>query len=421
MITAVGDRDGDYHDFTITHNDTALITSYVRTAANLTAYERADGFIWDCVFQEIDVATNDLLFEWKASDHFKFEDMAVNSWQTWTGTSGDPWDWFHLNSVEKDVYGNYLVASRYANAIMYVDGVTGNLRWSIGGGQLNSFTDISEGNATRFIDPHMARWDDHHRCITLFDNVDFWTGDKPTKRSKALKIAVDVDRKIVEVVQDFRHPDGTFALSEGSIQHLSTGNYLVGYGSIPTYSEFSSTGDHLCEAHYASLQLAGDADKLGVGSTQTYRIYKHTWTGLPHLAPVVKHTTEGTYIHWNGATQLCSWQIEERITHRKSDKTAYKLLGRFLHDQFETKVRTGLMNPYATHRLTAYNTAGHALGMWIVDGEGQLTEMFHDTSASRTSSLLLVLGFVIAASIGFALFRKRKALWTRSKKTAKGV
>jgi len=31
------------------------------------------------------------------------------------GTSGDPWDWFHLQSVEKDVKGNYLVASRYTN------------------------------------------------------------------------------------------------------------------------------------------------------------------------------------------------------------------------------------------------------------------------------------------------------------------
>jgi len=62
------------------------LTAYVKTPWDLSkVHGRENGYIWDCVFQEVDVETNDLLFQWRASDHFKFEDMAVDSWSDWTG------------------------------------------------------------------------------------------------------------------------------------------------------------------------------------------------------------------------------------------------------------------------------------------------------------------------------------------------
>jgi len=167
---------GDYHEFSITINDTALITSYVKTPWDLSFKNRSDGFIWDCVFQELAIETGDLLFEWRASDHFTFFDMTVDSWSSWTGTSEDPFDYFHLNSVSKDAHGNYLIAARYTNAVSYIDGRDGHAIWHLGG-RLNSFYDFSEGNATKFVDPHMARWDVDDSSITLFDNIDFWTSN----------------------------------------------------------------------------------------------------------------------------------------------------------------------------------------------------------------------------------------------------
>lgn len=88
-VQAVG-IDGDYHEFSITPQNTAVVTAYVRTPWNLTAYGREDGYIWDCVFQEIDIASGELLFEWHASDHFKFDQMAIDSWSSWTGRFDDP-------------------------------------------------------------------------------------------------------------------------------------------------------------------------------------------------------------------------------------------------------------------------------------------------------------------------------------------
>jgi hypothetical protein len=53
-IAAVG-LDGDFHEFSITQQNTALITAYVRTPWNLTERDggKENGYIWDCVFQGI--------------------------------------------------------------------------------------------------------------------------------------------------------------------------------------------------------------------------------------------------------------------------------------------------------------------------------------------------------------------------------
>lgn len=84
-ISAGNNLDGDFHEFSITPDDRAIVTAYTKIPWNLTAYGRENGYIWDCVFQELDIETNELLYEWHASDHYRFEDMAVNSWAEWTG------------------------------------------------------------------------------------------------------------------------------------------------------------------------------------------------------------------------------------------------------------------------------------------------------------------------------------------------
>lgn len=85
-----------------------------------------NGWIWDGVFQEVDIETNKLLFEWRASDHFSFEE--VERGREGNGDSADqPWDFFHINSVDKDERGNFLVSSRYMNCLVYIDGRTGDI------------------------------------------------------------------------------------------------------------------------------------------------------------------------------------------------------------------------------------------------------------------------------------------------------
>ncbi|TKA70437.1 hypothetical protein B0A49_06640 [Cryomyces minteri] len=160
---------GDMHEFQLTTDGTALITVSEPISYDLTAYGVGNGVLMDCLFQEIDVATNDLVFQWRASDHFAPNDSYVGLGSTGNSTE-NPYDYFHINSVEKDTSGNYLVSSRHLYALIYINGTSGDTIWILGG-KRNQFDDKSGGNATNFSWQHDARWvNGSPTSLTLFDN-----------------------------------------------------------------------------------------------------------------------------------------------------------------------------------------------------------------------------------------------------------
>lgn len=370
-ISAIDVSDADYHEFSITSDDTALLTIYIKTPWDLTQFGRQGGYIWDCWFQEIDIETRELLFEWRASEHFEFDDMAVNSWAEWTGTTDDPWDWFHLNSVDKDDRGNYLLAARYTNAVTYVNGTDGSILWNLGG-KRNSFFDQSAGNATSFVDPHMARWTDVHSALTLFDNVDFRTRGSQQQQSRGLKIQVDEKTRVAGVELLLVHPQKLFAKSEGSLQVLDSGNLFVSYGSSPVYSEFSADGEFLCSAHYAPMHTDRGAFKASE-LVQSYRVYKHAWTAHPKDPPDVKITSDTLYFSWNGATEVRSWLVQGRGAHG-SAANAWEHIGTFERVGFETAVELGDAS-FGLYRLTAFDERGARLRAFHVHPDGMVKVM----------------------------------------------
>jgi hypothetical protein len=400
-ITAANGHDGDYHEFTITNDNTALITAYVKKPANLTLHHRENGYIWDCIFQEIDIATNSLLYEWRASDHFSFSDIAVDSWTLLTGTAGDPWDWFHLNSVEKDVYGNYLIAARYTNAITYLDGETGKPIWQLGGVK-NTFIDLSQGNATRFLDPHMARWDDNYTTITVFDNVEYWTQEKSKKQSKGVKISLDLPRKIARATINFQHPEDVFALSEGSLARLENGNYLVGYGSTPVFAEFSPSGQHLCETGFAPMRTNGETYEA-TDAVDTYRLYKHSWIGRPRQPPAVRIVDEVLYLNWNGATEVHTWEIVGRKRSRNG-ATSNEAIGQYRRQGFETRIPLGASSDYDSFLLAARDRHGELIRAWKTDVDGTLQQLLHESDIRQGTSLLIKYTYIVIVIVAIGYF-----------------
>ena len=70
-INPVGDFDGNLHEFQITDNNTALLMIYDTIPTDLTLIGGpSSGWIYDCIFQEVDIATSKLIFEWRASLHY---------------------------------------------------------------------------------------------------------------------------------------------------------------------------------------------------------------------------------------------------------------------------------------------------------------------------------------------------------------
>ena len=259
-----------------------------------------DAWIWESLFQELDIATGEVLFEWRASDHFSFRDVYVNPNKA---QRHDPWDFFHINMVEKDDVGNFLVSTRYGRCVVYIDGSDGHIIWYLGGKQ-NSFKDLSGVDATVFLGQHDAHWYDGHNYITMFDNRGDWF-HKIEELSKGHMIKIDLEAMTAEIQQSYIHPAEILSTSQGSMQVLPNGHVMMGYGFNGVFTEFTADGQALCDAYMLP------SVRFGSGDVQSYRNLKFNWTGIPLSTPKMVLEGEKLYISWLGSTKLRSWLLQD--------------------------------------------------------------------------------------------------------------
>ncbi|GAB1734346.1 hypothetical protein NU195Hw_g7656t1 [Hortaea werneckii] len=313
-VDAVGqDLHGDLHEFKITKDNTALLTVYNLTNADLTGmgwFRGANGWITDSVFQEVDIATGELLFEWSASHHFKAELSFM--WNPFGGYSdSSPFDFFHINSVEKDRNGNYLISSRHFHSVMTVDGKSGEVLWELGG-HSTDFEDLSDGKASGFSWQHDARWlDEEEGLLSLFDNGVAWPHvDVPYSEGRIIKL--DLDAMTAELVQNFISPSHPRSSSQGSIIPLQTpegaDHIFIGWGSSAAFSEFTPEGQLLCETHFAASGL------WWWERIKSYRAYKTpSWSATPKdWDPSAQIESGSLFVSWNGATDVAFWELSGR-------------------------------------------------------------------------------------------------------------
>lgn len=325
-IKAANGLGADLHAFTITANDTALISIYDKKFADVESipgYHRK-GWIWDSVFQELDLQTGEAIFEWRASDHI---DVSKSYHPIGEMEESDPRDVYHINSVRKDTLGNFLVSSRYLRAVLYIDGITGKVLWQLGGKD-NSFHDLSNGTATTFLGQHDAdileREDKHNHAkkthfITFFNNNADW--DNTTDiQSKGARIEISLDDMTARLDLSLSTSNSTtttrpiLSSSQGSYQTLSNGHIVLGYGFNAAMAEFSETGELLCS------MLFQPSSRFDTGDVQSYRNLRFNWTGFPRdTKPRLVGEFDGSssssgdvklYMSWNGATEVSRWLLE---------------------------------------------------------------------------------------------------------------
>ena len=260
------------------------------------------GYLWDSVFQEIDIETNEVIFEWHASDHYRLDESDFPAGNAGRSKSNG-YDFFHINSVDKDAAGNYLVSSRYMQGVSYIDGKTGEVLWVLGG-RRNSFTDKSGGKATNFGWQHDARWNIDHTGIHLFDNGARY-GLKPSvEASRGVEVLLDLANMTAELKQEYVNPGKIISGSQGSMQVLPSGNVLLGYGYNAAWTEFSPEGEPLCDVHI------GSEKNFKTGAVQTYKVNKAAWIGIPNTAPQISVIESELFLSWNGATEVKKWRVQ---------------------------------------------------------------------------------------------------------------
>ena len=332
---------GDVHEFLITDRNTAVFTVYHRLPVDLSSVGGPkNGHIWDGILQELDTKTGRVLFEWHSYPEVSVKESYAPPPAAKAGAKAPPNDYFHINSIDVEPNGNFLVSARNTHALYEIDRKTKKVLWRLGG-KKSSF---AMGAGTRFAWQHDAR---RHAngTITLFDN-----GAAPPveKFSRVLVLRVNVKAKKVTLQRSYHHPKRLLAPFEGNAQFLSNGNVLVGWGAQPYVSELGPDGSVRFDAYFGHGKPAGqDAD--------SYRAYRFVWHGTPTDRPELAVGGSTAYASWNGATEVRRWQVlaGPDAQHLQPVKEAVKT-------GFETPIR--LAKTAAFFAVKAIGSDGKVLG-----------------------------------------------------------
>ncbi|RVX72947.1 hypothetical protein B0A52_03300 [Exophiala mesophila] len=345
----------DSHEFRITPQGTALVIIYHKRQTDCTELGLGKScWIQDGVFQEIDIETGKLIFEWRATDHVRMNDVFSSPCRKdGYGTSKkDAFDFFHINSVDKMDNGDYIISARYLHAVACISGKTGEILWQLGG-KNNKFQDLD--TATDFAWQHHVTWQGNN-TLSLFDNHANSVIHGPSQHSKGMIIRLDMDNMTASLIQKYVHPDKILNVSQGSVQIIpESGNVLVGFGNSPTYVEYTADGQVLCNMHYAP-HIAFELVDFGLA--KSYRVFKSPWVGRPKTVPDVKIKNGKAYVSWNGATEVTGWRLQTAKTLAATDNE-FVTVQELQRDGFETSF--SLDNTHDYVRIVALDAAKDAM------------------------------------------------------------
>jgi hypothetical protein len=279
----------DLHDFHLTPQGTAVMTAFDPIRCDLSALGGPrGGAVTDSLFQEVDLHTGLVRREWHSVDHVPLAD----SYSTAVTTSlHTPFDFFHLNSIDQLAGGSTLISARNTWSLYELNSETGQVLLRIGGKR----SQVKQGSGTHTAYQHdatvLANGD-----ISIFDN-----GGVPFAHPQSRGIIERVGGGSATAIAQYEHPGALKSGSQGDVEALPNGDFFIGWGSEPYFSEFSSTGTLLFDAHFH-------------GSYQAYRGYRFAWTGAPTTAPSAVLATNGShhsvYVSWNGDTRTATWRLE---------------------------------------------------------------------------------------------------------------
>ncbi len=289
----------DVHEMQLTPEGTALIAENHDVRCNLTSVKgSADGSVWDDVIQEIDVATGLVRWEWNSLDHVPLR-AAYDS--ALVASASYPFDFFHLNSIQQLEGGeSLLISARNTWAIYDINHHTGAIRWQLGG----KHSTFAMGPGTRTAWQHdarvVARPDRSELEITVFDD-----GATPRvhRQSRGLIEVVDLASRTARLLRALVNSPPLLAGSQGSVELMSDGDVVVGWGQEPWVTEYGPGGEIRFQAHLPFFE-------------QSYRVLRFEWHGMPSTPPslALERLPSGrlaVYASWNGATEVASWAVLE--------------------------------------------------------------------------------------------------------------
>jgi hypothetical protein len=328
----------DLHDFHLEADHTALFTVFRTIHCDLSSVQGPkNAAVTDASFQELDLKTGLVRREWTSIDHVA---LAESYSQAEKSSVAWPFDFFHLNTIDPRGDGTTLLSSRNTSALWLINDKTGQVLEKIGGRK--SSVKMEAGTETAYQHDAMTLPNGE---ISIFDN-----GGTPWVHEQTRGAIVEVKEGTDRLVQELRHPTPLKAGSQGDVQQMAGGNWFMGWGQEPYYSEFSPSGQLIYDAHMWAVPKEYE--------TESYRTYKFEWKATPYWPPSIAAQKAGNGVEawasWNGATEVASWRLLGG-----SSPDALSPIGSAPATGFETALHG---EPAAYVAVQALNSAGAVIG-----------------------------------------------------------
>ncbi|KIM93788.1 hypothetical protein OIDMADRAFT_46157 [Oidiodendron maius Zn] len=260
-----------------------MLSIQVLVSAQAPPFFHAPYLFLQGIFLEIDIRTGDVLFEWRSLGHVPLNEtywlLGSNPEVGFGNATDQSWDYFHLNSIDKDHDGNYIVSSRHCSTVFKISKHDGSIMWRL-----------------------------EHKTTTILSIFDNGSNGYSTTSlySSGMVMAVDTRTMTCTLLnQYYNHRTPKVTTAEGSTQVLSNTNVFIGWGSQPEISEFTESSQCIMHGAFGALNVAS-----------SYRAFKISeWVGRPDSTPAVWSYANSSelpttfYISWNGATQLAHWRF----------------------------------------------------------------------------------------------------------------
>lgn len=227
-----------------------------------------NAFIVSNVIQEFDKDKN-CIFQWRAIDHIEITESYLKL--------TDPViSYAHINALEVDRDGNWLISPRHTASIMKINRLTGEIMWRFGG-KKTDFTVIGdEKNGPEYFSYQHDIRRLKNGDITFFDNGNL----KTPQYSRGVRYRLDEENKIATLVWQYRNTPDVYAGQQGSVQTFDDGSYLIGWGTATQANQVGLTeldpqGNKTFELNFPP-------------NTSHYRVQKVPYPPCPAVANVMK-------------------------------------------------------------------------------------------------------------------------------------
>ncbi|KAJ5190719.1 uncharacterized protein N7498_009704 [Penicillium cinerascens] len=297
----------DIHEFNVRKDGkSALVTVYLSEEVELTEFGRPNEktFLEIGGFAEIDTTTAEILYDWKSYNQIPLSETVHYFLDS--VIEGPPgWDYVHINSVDKNEAGDYLISMRFTNTLYMVSGLDGKIMWrlnGVNGGDFDSDFLFSKQHDAKFLESSGT-----HHVISFLNNAsDEEFQEETISAALIVEVETGTTPMTARVVKRYNRPDGDLTRLRGNSQVLPNNNMFVCWSQGGYISEHSPEGDVLMIAKFTSPRFSN------------YRAYKFEFTGRPTIPPDVVASVWGTdetnlvttiWVSWNGATDVVSYNF----------------------------------------------------------------------------------------------------------------